>query len=121
MKKEAEINAVEDQKKKELIEARNMADNLVYASEKSIKDNEDKITPELKSEIQAKVEDLKKIKDSDNINDIRTKSEELSAVLQKIGEQVYKQQPAGGEPNPNASGEENKEPPEAETQEDKGN
>jgi len=121
MKKEAEINAVEDQKKKELIEVRNMADNLVYASEKSIKDNEDKITPELKSEIQAKVEDLKKIKDSDNINDIRTKSEELSAVLQKIGEQVYKQQPAGGEPNPNASGEENKEPPEAETQEDKGN
>lgn len=121
MKKEAEINAVEDQKKKELIEARNMADNLVYASEKSIKDNEDKITSELKSEIQAKVEDLKKIKDSDNINDIRTKSEELSAVLQKIGEQVYKQQPAGGEPNPNASGEENKEPPEAETQEDKGN
>lgn len=121
MKKEAEINAVEDQKKKELIEARNMADNLVYASEKSIKDNEDKITSELKSEIQAKVEDLKKIKDSDNINDIRTKSEELSAVLQKIGEQVYKQQPAGGEPNPSASGGENKEPPEAETQEDKGN
>lgn len=121
MKKEAEINAVEDQKKKELIEARNMADNLVYASEKSIKDNEDKITSELKSEIQAKVEDLKKIKDSDNINDIRTKSEELSAVLQKIGEQVYKQQPAGEEPNPSASGGESKEPPEAETQEDKAN
>ncbi|MFA5013037.1 MAG: molecular chaperone DnaK [Candidatus Paceibacterota bacterium] len=117
MKKEAEMNAVDDQKKKELIETRNMADNLVYTSEKAIKDAGEKITPELKSEIEGKITDLKKVKDSDNINDIKAKTEELAGVVQKIGEQVYKQQPeqpAQGQPGP-----ENKEPPEAETKEDK--
>lgn len=112
MKKEAEINAVEDQKKKELIEARNMADNLIYASEKAIKDAEGKITEDLKKEIEEKINNLKKVKDSDNINDIKAKSEELSGIIQKIGEQVYKQ-PEGGNQTNQDSG---KEPPEAETE-----
>jgi molecular chaperone DnaK len=112
MKKEAEINAVEDQKKKELIEARNMADNLIYASEKAIKDAEGKITEDLKKEIEEKINNLKKVKDSDNINDIKAKSEELSGIIQKIGEQVYKQPEAGNQANQDSG----KEPPEAETE-----
>jgi len=122
MKKEAELHAVEDQKKKELIEVRNLADNLIYLSEKSLKDAEGKITPELKTEIETKLNELKKIKDGDNINDIKAKSEELSQAIQKIGEQVYKQ-PAGEQPNQqnNQQPTDSKEPPEAETEEDKGN
>jgi molecular chaperone DnaK len=58
--KRSKINAVEDQKKKELIEARNMADNLIYASEKAIKDAEGKITEDLKKEIEEKINNLKK-------------------------------------------------------------
>jgi len=112
MKKEAEINAVEDQKKKELIEARNMSDNLIYASEKAIKDAEGKITEDLKKEIEEKISNLKKVKDSDNINDIKAKSEELSGIIQKIGEQVYKQPETGNQ----ASQDSGKEPPEAETE-----
>ena len=112
MKKEAEINAVEDQKKKELIEARNMADNLIYASEKAIKDAEGKITEDLKKEIEEKINNLKKVKDSDNINDIKAKSEELSEIIQKIGEQVYKQPEADNQTNQDFG----KEPPEAETE-----
>jgi molecular chaperone DnaK len=112
MKKEAEINAVEDQKKKELIEARNMSDNLIYASEKAIKDAEGKITEDLKKEIEEKISNLKKVKDSDNINDIKAKSEELSGIIQKIGEQVYKQPEAGNQASQDAG----KEPPEAETE-----
>jgi molecular chaperone DnaK len=121
MKKEAEANAVEDQKKKELIEARNMADNLVYVSEKSLKDAEGKISAELKADVEAKVSELKKVKDGDNINDIKARSEELSSVIQKIGEQVYKQPGAGAEQGQAQTEDQNKEPPEAETEEDKGN
>ncbi|MFA5087219.1 MAG: molecular chaperone DnaK [Candidatus Paceibacterota bacterium] len=120
MTKEAEVNAVADQKNKELIEARNMADNLIYTSEKALKDAEGKITAELKTEVEGKINDLKKVKDSDNMDEIKAKSGELSTAIQKIGEQVYKQQPEQPvEPNPEAN--EKKEPPEAETEEDKGN
>ena len=118
MKKEAEIHAVEDQKKKELIETRNIADNLIYVSEKALKDAEGKVSSELKTEIEAKISELKKIKDSDNMNDIKAKSEELSGAIQKIGEQVYKQP---GPEQPKEETAEKKEPPEAETEEDKGN
>jgi len=121
MKKEAEANAVEDQKKKELIEVRNMADNLVYAAEKALKDAEGKIEDSLKQDVESKVLDLKKIKDSDNINDIKSKSEELSAVVQKIGEQMYKQQQEQPTSEKQGQAEPNSEPPEAETEKDKDN
>jgi len=121
MKKEAEANAVEDQKKKELIEVRNMADNLVYAAEKALKDAEGKIEDSLKQDVESKVSDLKKIKDSDNINDIKSKSEELSAVVQKIGEQMYKQQQEQPTNEKQGQAEPNSEPPEAETEKDKDN
>ncbi|MFH1451406.1 MAG: molecular chaperone DnaK [bacterium] len=98
MKKEAEIHAAEDQKRKELIEARNFADNLVYTAEKTLKDAGDKIPAEAKTQVQEKTEDLKKIKDSDSIDDIKTKTEELSQLIQKIGADLYKAAPEN--PNP---------------------
>ena len=91
MKKEAEVNAAEDQKKRDLIEAKNASENLIYSSEKTLKDAGDKVSPESKKEIEDKINDLKKVKDGDNIEDIKTKTEELSQAIQKVGSQMYSQ------------------------------
>lgn len=100
MKKDAEMHAEEDKKKKELIEARNLADTLIYTTEKAIKDAGDKITDEEKKPVQDAIEELKKVKDSDNVDDIKAKTEALSQAAQKIGEKLYKasQEAQGGQP-----------------------
>ena len=90
MKKEAEMHLAEDQQKKELIEAKNLADNLIYTSEKTLKEAGDKVSPESKKEIEEKIADLKKVKDSGNIEELKTKTQELSQVIQKIGSEMYK-------------------------------
>ncbi|MBZ9577626.1 molecular chaperone DnaK [Patescibacteria group bacterium] len=90
MKKEAELHTEEDKKKKELIEARNLADSLIYTWEKTVRDAGDKIDKGLKKEIEEKVEALKKVKDSDNIEEIKNKTTELSQTIQKAGAEVYK-------------------------------
>ena len=100
MKKEAEVHASEDKKKQELIESRNLADNLVYTVEKTLRESGDKVSADVKKETEEKVNELKKVKDSDKIDEIRQKTAELSQVIQKIGEALYKQAPnppAGGE------------------------
>ncbi len=108
MKKEAEVHAQEDIKKKEIIEARNIADNLVYTTEKTLREAGDKISADTKKEIEEKIDGLKKVKDSDNIDEIKSKTSELSQVIQKIGAQMYGQQP-GQQPG---QGEPGKEKPE---------
>jgi molecular chaperone DnaK len=92
MQKEAEMHAEEDRKKKELIEARNSADTLVYSTEKTLQEFGDKITADLKKEVQDKVDELKKVKDSDDINAIKKANDELIRVAQKIGAEMYKAQ-----------------------------
>ena len=104
MMADAEAHAAEDAKKKELIEARNMAETLTYSTEKALKDAGDpaneagagKITPDIKSDIEAKLEALKKLKDSNNLEEIKAATEELSKAAQKIGEAMYKAQSAEG-------------------------
>jgi len=93
MKKEAEVHAAEDKKKQELIEAKNMADNLVYTTEKTLREAGDKVSAEAKKEIQEKSEALKKVKESDNIEEIKSKTSELSQAIQKVGAELYKQKP----------------------------
>ncbi len=95
MKKEAEIHRAQDEEKKKLIEAKNMADSLIYTTEKTLKDFGDKISPEAKKEIEEKITDLKKAKDSDNIADIKEKTDALSGAIQKIGAEVYKKSQEG--------------------------
>jgi len=90
MKKEAEIHANEDQKKKELIETKNIADNLIYTTEKVLKESGDKVSPEAKKEIEERIAELKKVKDSDKIEDIKSRTAELSEAIQKIGAEMYK-------------------------------
>ncbi len=90
MKKEAELHIEEDRKKRELIEARNLADNLIYTWEKTVRDAGDKIDNNLKKEIEEKAEELKKVKDGDNVEEIKQKTSELSQIIQKAGAEIYK-------------------------------
>ncbi|HAI74332.1 TPA: molecular chaperone DnaK [Candidatus Moranbacteria bacterium] len=90
MKKDAEVHAEDDKKKKETIEVKNMADTLVYTTEKALRDAGDKITADEKKPVEEKVEALKKVKDSDDISAIKKATEELSQEAQKIGEKLYK-------------------------------
>ena len=90
LKKEAEEHVEEDQKKKELIEARNLADNLIYTTEKALKEAGDKVSQDSKKEITQRITDLKKVKDGDNIEEIKAKTSELSQAIQKLGAELYK-------------------------------
>ncbi len=98
MKKEAELHANEDQKKRDLIEAKNLADTLIYTTEKTLREAGDKVSADIKKEIEEKINNLKKVKDSDNIDDIKNKTSELSQVIQKIGAELYKQNQAQQKP-----------------------
>lgn len=86
MKKEAEEHAGEDMKKKELIETRNVADQLIYTAEKSLKDHGDKVDAAVKTAVEEKMAALRSIKDGNDKEAIETKTKELSSELQKIGE-----------------------------------
>ncbi len=97
MKKDAELHAEEDRKKRELIEGKNIADTLIYTAEKALRDAGDKVSAELKNEIEAKISALKSVKDNSDGEAIKRASQDLSTSLQKIGEVLYKQAGAGGE------------------------
>jgi molecular chaperone DnaK len=88
MKKEAELHAAEDKKKQELIETKNLADNLIYTTEKTLREAGEKISQDSKKEIEEKIESLKKVKDSDNIEEIKQKTTELSQAIQKVGAEL---------------------------------
>jgi len=89
MKKDAEAHEAEDKKFQELVEVRNQADQLVLATEKTIKENEDKLQGTEKADIEKAIEELKKVKDEDNIEEIRKGIEELSKVSQGFATRLY--------------------------------
>ena len=105
MKKDAEAHEAEDAKFKELVEARNQADQLIIATEKTIKENEDKLQGTEKADIEKAIEELKKVKDGDNLEEIRKGIEELSKISQGFATRLYQdaqaqaqaQQAQGGE------------------------
>lgn len=92
MKKDAELHEEEDRKKREEIEVKNTADTLVYTTEKTLRDIGDKVPQDIRKEIEEKTEALKKVKEGSDMDATKKASEELSAVLQKIGSEMYKQQ-----------------------------
>ena len=107
MTKEAEANAAEDKKFQELVEARNRADMLISSTEKSLKDNPDKVKPEDKANIEAAIEELKKVKDGDDKAAIDAGMEKLSQAAHKFAEELYKdaqaqQQAQGAQANGSA-------------------
>ncbi len=90
MKAEAETHAAEDKAKREVVEAKNLAEQLIYTSEKALTDGADKVPAEVKTEIEAKIADLKKVKEGSDLAAIKTATEELSKNLSKIGEAMNK-------------------------------
>lgn len=87
--KDAELHAEEDKKKKELVEARNSADALIYSTEKSIKDLGDKVDAETKGKVEATIEPLKKAMEGDDVSEIKRLSEELMQASHKLAEAMY--------------------------------
>ena len=110
MTKEAEAHAEEDKKFQELVEARNRADQLISATEKTLKENPDKVSEGDKKNIEAAIEELKKVKDGDDKSAIDSAMEKLTQAANKFAEELYKnaqaQQQAGAQAN--ASSDENK-------------
>lgn len=92
MRKEAEEHASEDMAKKEKIEARNHADNMIYTAEKTLKDMGDKVKPEDKTAVEEKVKALKDILESGSKEDLEKTTGELSEVVQKVGAAAYQEQ-----------------------------
>jgi molecular chaperone DnaK len=98
MKKEAEMNAAEDAKKKEAVEVKNIAEQMIYTAEKAIKDNKDKITADVMKGVEDKIADLKTATAGTDATLIKTKTDALSTEMQKIGETMQKaQQSAPGQ------------------------
>lgn len=89
--KDAEMHAEEDKKKKELAEARNHADTLIYSTEKTVKDLGDKVDSALKSDIDSAIEKLKKAMETSDAGEIKRLSEELTQSSHKLAEKMYSQ------------------------------
>ncbi len=108
MRKEAELHAEEDKKKREGIETKNMAETMIYTTEKMLKENEAKVKPEDKTSIEAKIAALKQIKDGDDLDAIKKAADELATEAQKVGASLYQPvteretaaPPAGDAPSP---------------------
>lgn len=96
MKQEAEAHADEDKKRKELVEVKNIADNSVYSAEKLLKDSGDKVPADIKKEVEDSVAKVKEVLSGDNTDAIKSATEALQQVIQKVGASMY-QQPAAGE------------------------
>lgn len=89
--KEAEMHADEDKKKRELIDARNMADSLIYSTEKAVKEAGDKVDDATKANIDQAIENLKKAMEGDNAEEIKKLTEELTQASHKLAEAMYAQ------------------------------
>jgi molecular chaperone DnaK len=102
MQKEAEMHAAEDTKRRDEIEAKNMADTMAYQAEKTLRDNKDKIPAELNAEAESKIAAVKEALKGTDVEAIKRANQELNETMQKIGQAVYSQQqpPPGGQPPP---------------------
>ncbi len=107
--REAEAHAEEDAQRRELVEVRNHADSAAYQADKALHEHGDRITEELKTEVQGRISDVRALLTSEDSAAIRSAVDELTASVAKIGEQVYASQqqdvpPPGGEPPTDAGG-----------------
>ncbi|HCM45791.1 MAG TPA: molecular chaperone DnaK, partial [Candidatus Veblenbacteria bacterium] len=111
MQKEAEIHAAEDKQKRELVDMKNVAESTVYQTEKMLKDQGDKVPADIKKTVEEKLEEVKKVKDGEDVPAIKTALDALQQAAMKIGEAMYKGQSApsgsatGGETGNQSAGE----------------
>jgi len=106
MRREAEAHAAEDNKRRGLIEAKNTADNSIYAADKVLNDLGEKVPAELKAGVLSAMEELRKVKDGEDEAAIRAAVEALSQAVQKVGVAAYQQEPTqpGPETGPDPAG-----------------
>jgi molecular chaperone DnaK len=108
MRKDAESHAADDARKKDEVETRNTADTLVYTAERTLREQGDKIPADLKQELEGKIAAVRSALQGTDTNYMRSATEDLSNVMQKIGSAVYGQAgappPPGGEPGSEAPG-----------------
>lgn len=100
MQKDAEAHAAEDIARKELAEAKNQGDNLVYQAEKMLTDNKDKLPEDLQTEVSGKIEAVKQALQGSDTPALKSGIDELNQALQKMGNAVYSQQQQAGEEPP---------------------
>lgn len=101
MRKEAELHAEDDKRRKQLVEARNHGDNLVYQTEKMLRENVDKIDSEKKQEIDSKIANLRNLLTGEDVEAIQKSIQDLEQLIQQVGASMY-QQPGsdGSQPGP---------------------
>ena len=100
MKREADMHAADDTRKREEVEARNMADTLVYTAEKTLREQGDKVPSNLRSEVDSKIAAVKSALTGGDVQQLKRTTQELSDAMQKVGAAVYQQ--AGGSPGAGA-------------------
>ena len=96
MTREAEMHASEDEAKKKMVEIKNIAENLIYTSEKTLKDAGDKVSADIKKPVEEKINALREALKSEKVEEIETKTKELSDELQKVGAAMYSSAGASG-------------------------
>jgi molecular chaperone DnaK len=92
MVRDAEVNADADAKKKQIIESKNEIDSLIYSTDKSLKEHAEKLSDDVKKEVEKAIEDARLVKDSDNLDDLKAKTEALTQASMKMGQAIYGQQ-----------------------------
>jgi molecular chaperone DnaK len=93
MRKDAEMHADEDKKKRDLVESQNSAEQTMYAAEKSLKEYGDKVSEDVKNEVQAKIDALKSARNGSDAASIRSATDALNSAMMKIGEAMQKSGP----------------------------
>lgn len=96
--KDAQLHSDEDRKKKNLVDAKNAADSLIYATEKSLSETGQAVDPAVKAEIETAVAGLKQVKESEDADLIRQKTEELTQAAHKLAQNMYQQNAQGQGP-----------------------
>ena len=91
--KEAEAHAEEDKEKKEKVEVRNQLDNIIYSTEKTLKEHDEKISEDVKVELASAMESAKKVLENDNLEEMKAEIEKINAIASKAATEIYQQTP----------------------------
>ena len=89
MVRDAEANAAADEERKSLVEARNEVDNLIFSTEKNLEEHGEKLSDDLKKTINDAIAEAKTAKDSEDLEEVKSKKDALQAAAMKIGEEIY--------------------------------
>jgi molecular chaperone DnaK len=106
MVKDAEQHAADDEQRRQEVEARNAADQAIYASEKTLRDLGDKVPENVRQDVEAKIEALREVKDTGSVDVLNQRTQDLTTALQQVGAAAYEQQGEPGTPPPGGPGDE---------------